>query len=197
MPWGHARHSSSLISHTICTYINGTIFWLRLCNAASVDVEASPLLIRRYSYTTRLDTRCAPRVMHFSAFIFQTLVALKLLLSVISHYVSHSSAVSEASVPLVFSMQGAVSSKHARSLGNQHSQTSLRGCLLHTSVYHYHILTHEVMVCEIISVSLHMSVFTQDGDSALMMAVRVWGSTEVVSLLLEARANTDLQNKVK
>ena len=49
--------------------------------------------------------------------------------------------------------------------------------------------------CEVISVSLHMSVITQNGYSALMMAAR-WGRTEVVSLLLEAKANTDLQNKV-
>ena len=41
-----------------------------------------------------------------------------------------------------------------------------------------------------------MSVITQYGDSALIMAVRK-GSTEVVSLLLEAKANNDLQNKVK
>ena len=41
-----------------------------------------------------------------------------------------------------------------------------------------------------------MSVITQDGDSALMMAIR-WGRTEIVLLLLEAGANTDLQNKVK
>ena len=42
-----------------------------------------------------------------------------------------------------------------------------------------------------------MSVITQwNGDSALMMAVRK-GRTEVVPLLLEAGANTDLQNKVK
>ena len=41
-----------------------------------------------------------------------------------------------------------------------------------------------------------MSVITQDGDSALIIAVRE-GRTEVVSLLLEAGANTDLQNKVK
>ena len=50
--------------------------------------------------------------------------------------------------------------------------------------------------CEVISVSLHMSVITQDGDSALMMAVWV-GSAEVISLLLEAGANIDLQDKVK
>ena len=50
--------------------------------------------------------------------------------------------------------------------------------------------------CEVISVSLHMSVITQDGNSALKMAVRR-GRTKVVSLLLEAGANTDLQNKVK
>ena len=49
--------------------------------------------------------------------------------------------------------------------------------------------------CEVMSVSLHMSVNTQNGDSALMMAVS-WGRTEVVSLLLEAGANTDLQNNV-
>ena len=36
----------------------------------------------------------------------------------------------------------------------------------------------------------------QDGDSTLMLAA-TWGRTEVVSLLLEAEANTDLQNKVK
>ena len=49
--------------------------------------------------------------------------------------------------------------------------------------------------CEVISVSLHMSVITQYGNSALIMAVSE-GSTEVVPLLLEAGANTDLQNKV-
>ena len=41
-----------------------------------------------------------------------------------------------------------------------------------------------------------MSVITQDGNSALMMAVRE-GRTEIVSLLLKAGANTELQNKVK
>ena len=40
-----------------------------------------------------------------------------------------------------------------------------------------------------------MSVITQDGDSALMDAA-TWGRTEVISLLLEAGANIDLQNKV-
>ena len=49
--------------------------------------------------------------------------------------------------------------------------------------------------CEVISVSLHMSVITQDGESALMMAARE-GRTEVVSLLLKAGANIHLQNKV-
>ena len=49
--------------------------------------------------------------------------------------------------------------------------------------------------CEVISVSLHMSVITQNGDTALMMAVRE-GMNEVVSLLLKAGANTDLQNEV-
>ena len=49
--------------------------------------------------------------------------------------------------------------------------------------------------CEVISVSLHMSVITQNGFSALMEAARR-GMTEIVSQLLEAGANTDLQNKV-
>ena len=40
-----------------------------------------------------------------------------------------------------------------------------------------------------------MSVITQDGDTALIKAVTE-GMTEVVSLLLEAGANSDLQNKV-
>ena len=51
-------------------------------------------------------------------------------------------------------------------------------------------------LCEVISVSLHMSVITQDGDSALMIIVRK-DRTEVVSLLLKAGANIDLQNKVR
>ena len=51
--------------------------------------------------------------------------------------------------------------------------------------------------CEVISVSLHMSVITQNGNSALIMAVGGWGWTELVPLLLKAGANTDLQNKVK
>ena len=40
-----------------------------------------------------------------------------------------------------------------------------------------------------------MSVITQDGDSALMIAARE-GRTEVVSLLLKAGANIQLQNEV-
>ena len=40
-----------------------------------------------------------------------------------------------------------------------------------------------------------MCVITQDGNSALNIAARK-GRTEVVSLLLEAGANIDLQNKV-
>ena len=49
--------------------------------------------------------------------------------------------------------------------------------------------------CEVISVSLHMSVITQDGESALTMAVRE-GRMEVASLLLKAGANIHLQDKV-
>ena len=48
-------------------------------------------------------------------------------------------------------------------------------------------------LCEVISVSLHMSVITQWGESALMMAIN---TTEIVSQLLEAGANIDLQDKV-
>ena len=44
--------------------------------------------------------------------------------------------------------------------------------------------------CEVISVSLHMSVITQDGDSALIMAAR-WCRTEVVQLLVKAGATLD------
>ena len=51
------------------------------------------------------------------------------------------------------------------------------------------------LVCDVISVSLHISVITQDGDSPLMEAVR-WGRTEVVSLLVKAGAALDLQDQV-
>ena len=51
------------------------------------------------------------------------------------------------------------------------------------------------LFCEVISVSLHMSVITQDGNSALMEAAS-WGMTEVVSLLLKAGANIHLHDKV-
>ena len=71
------------------------------------------------------------------------------------------------------------------------------------SAYHYHYphtcsdgLVCDEPFCEVISVSLHMSVIKQNGDSALMMAAKE-GRTEVVSLLLEAEANIHLQNKVK
>ena len=47
----------------------------------------------------------------------------------------------------------------------------------------------------VISVSLHMSVITQRGDSALILAARR-GRTEVVSLLVKAGAALDLQNVV-
>lgn len=42
---------------------------------------------------------------------------------------------------------------------------------------------------------LHMSVFTQDGNSALMAAAYS-GKTDVVMELVKAGANLDLQNKV-
>ena len=47
-----------------------------------------------------------------------------------------------------------------------------------------------------LSVKSLVSVITQDGNSALMLAVR-WGRTAVFSLLLEAGANVHLQKKVK
>ena len=47
----------------------------------------------------------------------------------------------------------------------------------------------------VVSVSLHMSVISQSGDSPLILAAR-WGKTEVVSLLVKAGAALDLQNKV-
>ena len=47
----------------------------------------------------------------------------------------------------------------------------------------------------VISVSLHMSVIIQRGDSPLILTARN-GETEVVSLLVKAGAALDLQNKV-
>ena len=47
----------------------------------------------------------------------------------------------------------------------------------------------------VISVSLHMSVITQDGEFPLMEATSE-GETEVVSLLVKAGAALDLQDKV-
>ena len=47
----------------------------------------------------------------------------------------------------------------------------------------------------VVSVSLHVSIITQSGDSPLILAAR-WGRTEVVSLLVKAGAALDLQNKV-
>ena len=48
----------------------------------------------------------------------------------------------------------------------------------------------------VISVSLHMSVITQRGQSPLMKAVDRRGETEVVSLLVEAGAALDMQDQV-
>ena len=42
---------------------------------------------------------------------------------------------------------------------------------------------------------MYMSVITQDGESALMLAASE-GETEVVSLLVKAGAALDLQNEV-
>ena len=43
---------------------------------------------------------------------------------------------------------------------------------------------------------LHMSVITQDGDSALMRAASD-GRTETIKELVKAKANLDLQNNVR
>ena len=56
-------------------------------------------------------------------------------------------------------------------------------------------ITSHMVWCGVISVSLHMSVVTQSGDSPQMVAARN-GMTEVVSLLVKAGAALDLQNKV-
>ena len=54
-------------------------------------------------------------------------------------------------------------------------------------------ITHESPVTVLaVSVRLHMSIISQDGGSALMLAAYE-GHTEVVTQLLEAGANTDLQ----
>ena len=45
-------------------------------------------------------------------------------------------------------------------------------------------------------VILHMSVITQDGWSALMLAANV-GKTEAVVELVNAGASVDMQNKVR
>ena len=47
----------------------------------------------------------------------------------------------------------------------------------------------------VISVSLHMSVITQWGESPLILAARS-GKTEVVSLLVKAGAALDLKDQV-
>ena len=43
---------------------------------------------------------------------------------------------------------------------------------------------------------LHMSVITQNGDSALMTAA-YYGRTETIKELVKAKANLDLQNYVR
>ena len=55
-------------------------------------------------------------------------------------------------------------------------------------------ITHAVTVLAV-SVRLHMSITSQDGVSALMWAA-FKSHTEVVTQLLEAGANTDLQSTV-
>ena len=47
----------------------------------------------------------------------------------------------------------------------------------------------------VVSVSLHVSIITQSGDSPIILAAR-WGRTEVVSLLVKAGAALDLQDEV-
>ena len=70
-----------------------------------------------------------------------------------------------------------------------------------SSVSYYTCLSSRIgLVCNepslpVISVSLHMSVITQRGDSPLIKAVRS-SRTEVVSLLVKAGAALDLKDKV-
>ena len=59
-------------------------------------------------------------------------------------------------------------------------------------VYTSYIITKMHLLHLLISVRLHISVTTQWGNSALMIAA-IKGMTEVVSLLLKAGANTDFQ----
>ena len=47
----------------------------------------------------------------------------------------------------------------------------------------------------VVSVSLHVSIITQSGDSPLILAAGS-GRTEVVSLLVKAGAALDLQDQV-
>ena len=56
-------------------------------------------------------------------------------------------------------------------------------------------ITHAVTVLAV-SVRLHMSIISQDGVSALMWAA-FKSHTEVVTQLLAAGANTDLQDQVQ
>ena len=57
-------------------------------------------------------------------------------------------------------------------------------------------ITHESPVTVLaVSVRLHMSIISQEGVSALMWAA-FKSHTEVVTQLLEAGANTDLQSTV-
>ena len=60
------------------------------------------------------------------------------------------------------------------------------------SCIHY-IFSHSVL--QFTSVSLHISVITQRGQSPLMEAAS-WGETEVVALLVKAGAALDLQDQV-
>ena len=63
-----------------------------------------------------------------------------------------------------------------------------------TLLYACHHMTHESPVTVLaVSVRLHMSIISQDGVSALMLAAQE-SHTEVVTQLLEAGANTDLQS---
>ena len=59
------------------------------------------------------------------------------------------------------------------------------------------LITHESPVTVLaVSVRLHMSIISQEGGSALMLAVDEC-HTEVVTQLLKAGANIDLQDKVQ
>ena len=60
----------------------------------------------------------------------------------------------------------------------------------------YHVSYCMCVSCVVVSIILHIiSVFIQDGDTALILAA-MYNKTEVAALLIESGVNIDLQDKV-